>query len=106
MPRTYHDLKCVVLLAAWRTVHLLSEWGAGQRVAGCLHATWNALIQSSSKNEVPAFSTAISGKALIVPIAGHNDVAFSYDWNRLLAMAEKLALWRRQMWRSTAFPYI
>ena len=43
---------------------------------------------------------------MIVPIVGHSEVALSFDWNRLLAIIEKLDLWRRQMWRSNAFPDI
>ncbi len=36
-------------------------------------------------------------------IVGHSDVSFSFDWNRLLAITEKLDILRRQMWRSNAF---
>ena len=52
MHRTYQVLRSAVLLAAWRTVRLPSEWGAGLQVAGGLQSLCDSDSDSDSDSDI------------------------------------------------------
>ena len=50
MHRTYQVLRSAVLIAAWRTVRIPSEWGAGLHVAGGLQSLCSLRICALSRS--------------------------------------------------------